>query len=62
MIGEECSMYERREVHTEFWWRNLSERDDLGQLDVGGIIILNLIFKTLDGVMDCIDVPQDRNR
>jgi len=49
-------------VHTEFWWRNLTKKDNLGQQDVDGIIILNLIFKTLDGVMDCIDLPQDRDR
>ena len=49
-------------MHTEFWWRSLSERDDLGQLDADVIIILNLIFKTLDGIMDCIDLPQDTDR
>ena len=39
----------------------MTERDDLGQLDVDGIIILNLIFKTSDGVMNCTDLPQDRD-
>jgi hypothetical protein len=40
----------------------MRERDDLGQLDVDGTIILNLIFKTLDEVMDYIDLPQGRER
>ena len=30
----------RREAYTELWWVNLRERDNLGDLGVGGRIIL----------------------
>jgi len=30
----------RGEVHTEFWWGNLRERDQLGDTGVDGRIIL----------------------
>jgi hypothetical protein len=39
----------RREVHTGFWWGDLREGDHLGDLGVGGRIILKWIFKTWDG-------------
>jgi hypothetical protein len=36
----------RREVHTGFWWGDLSESDHLEDLGVNERIILKLIFKT----------------
>ena len=38
----------RREVHTEFWWGNLRERDHFGDPGVDGSIILRWIFRKLD--------------
>jgi len=38
----------RRQLHTGFWWGNLSERDHLGDPDVDGRIILIWIFRKLD--------------
>ena len=35
----------RREVHTEFWWEDPKERDNVEVLDVGGRIILKWVFK-----------------
>jgi hypothetical protein len=50
-----------REVHTGFWWGYLGERDQLEDLGVGGRIILKRIPKTGWGVMDWIDLVQDRD-
>jgi hypothetical protein len=42
-IGESSGTYRRRgDMHTEFWWRNLRERDKLEDPDVDGKIILKL--------------------
>jgi hypothetical protein len=35
----------RAQVHAEFWWENLREREDLEVLGVDGVIILKWIFK-----------------
>ena len=47
-------------------YRVLVEKPDgkrrLGTARPDGITILNLIFKMFDRVMDCTDVPQDRDR
>jgi hypothetical protein len=43
-----------REVHAEFWWRNLREGDHLKDLSVDGRVILKWIFEKWDGVMDWI--------
>jgi hypothetical protein len=34
----------RAEVYTGFWWGNLMERDNLGDPDVNGRIILQWVF------------------
>jgi hypothetical protein len=52
----------KREVHTGFWWGDLREGDNLGYPGVDGRIILKWIFKKWDGVMDWIELAQDRDR
>jgi hypothetical protein len=53
----------KREVHTGFWWGDLTEGDHLGDPDVDGRIILKLILKKWDGRgTDWIELPQDRDR
>jgi hypothetical protein len=52
-------VWRRKEVHTQFWWGNLRERDHLEDPGVCGRIILRWIFMKLDGGMDWIDVAQD---
>jgi hypothetical protein len=37
------------EVHTEFWWGDLGERDQLEDLRVDGSRLLKRIFKRLNG-------------
>ena len=50
-------------LYTGFWWGNLSERDHLGNLGIDGRIIFNWIFRKWDvGVMDWIELAQERNR
>jgi hypothetical protein len=36
-------------LHTEFWWRDLRERDHLKDLGIDGRIILKWILNKLDG-------------
>jgi hypothetical protein len=38
----------RGEVYTGFWWGNLRERNNLGDPDVDGRIILRWIFRKWD--------------
>jgi hypothetical protein len=52
----------RREVHAEFWWGNMSERDHLKVPGLDGRIILRWIFMKRNGGMDWIDLAQDRDR
>ena len=35
-------------VHTEFWWGDLRERENLADLGADGMITLKWIFKTWD--------------
>jgi len=37
------------EVHIGFWWGNLRDRDNLGDIRTDGKIILKSIFKKWDG-------------
>jgi len=37
-------VWERAEAYTGFWWGNLEERDNFGDTDVDGRIILRWIF------------------
>ena len=56
-------MWERVEVYTVFWWRNLRERDHLEDPGVDGRIILRWILRKWDvGGLDWIDLAQDRDR
>ena len=52
----------REEVHTKFWWGNLRERDHSEDPGTEGRIILKWIFEKWDGVMEWIDLAQDRDR
>jgi hypothetical protein len=46
--GHVALMGKRGEAYTGFWWGNLKERDNLGDPDVDGRIILRWIFKNWD--------------
>jgi hypothetical protein len=51
VIGAASGMYGAGErcIRTEFWWRNLMERDDLESLGVDARIMLKWDFKKRDG-------------
>jgi len=51
----------RGELLTGVWLGDLMERGQK-ELGIDGNIILKLIFKKLDGVMDWINLAQSRNR
>jgi hypothetical protein len=58
-------MWKREEVHTEFWWGNLRERDHLKSPGVDGRIMLKWISRNIlggGGDVDWIDLAQDRDR
>ena len=46
------SVYRKGEMCTEFWWGNLREREHWGDHDVDGRIILRLIFRKWEGVVE----------
>ena len=51
-MGETCNAYVWiGEAYTEFWWKNLKERDHLGNPCVDGRIILRWVFRKWDGVV-----------
>ena len=43
--------WRKREVCTRFWWGNLRERDQMGDQDVDGRVILIWIFRKWEGVV-----------
>jgi len=49
----------RGEVHTEFLWGKVREREHLEDLGVDGRIILRHMFRKWDGDMYCIDLAHD---
>jgi hypothetical protein len=44
-------VWERREIHTGCWWKNLKEADNLKAVGLGCKIILKCTLKKLDGRM-----------
>ena len=51
-MGGACGTYGRkREVYIRFWWGNLKERDQWGDQDVDGRIILRWIFRKWEVVV-----------
>jgi hypothetical protein len=53
-------VWRRREVCTGCWWGNLTERGHWGDPDVDGRIILRWIFRKLEGVVEWMELAQDR--
>ena len=50
-------------MYTVFWWGNLRERDHFETPGVDGRLILIWIIRKWDeGVIDWIDLPQERDR
>ena len=49
-------------MHTGFWWGNLRNRYHLEDPGIDGRIIFKQIFEKWDGVVDWIELPQDRDR
>jgi len=45
-----------------FWWGNLRGRDQWGDPDADGRIILRCIFRKWEGVEDWMELAQDRDR
>jgi hypothetical protein len=52
----------REDVHRDFWFGNLRERDHLEYKVIDGRIILRWIFRNWEGGMDWIDLAQDKDR
>jgi hypothetical protein len=46
----------RRGIYTGYWWETQKERDHLGDLDVGGKIILSRVGVTIDRVWIGLDL------
>jgi hypothetical protein len=54
-------VWEREELLTVFWWRNLMDRDHLEDPGLNGRTIPNWIFRKWVGRMDWIDLAQNRD-
>jgi hypothetical protein len=52
----------RRIMCIGYWWESPKERDHYEDPDVGGEIILRSMLEIVWGVMDWIDLAQDRDR
>jgi hypothetical protein len=53
---------EREDMHIEFWWGNLRERDHLEDLGIDGRTILKWTFQEWDErTWTCTDLAQDRD-
>jgi hypothetical protein len=61
-MGSACGTYGRQERCIGSWWRELKEIDHLEGQEVDVRVILNQIFKKLDGRVDWIELAQDRDR
>jgi hypothetical protein len=48
-MGGHVEIIGRGEVHTEFWWGKLRERDHLEDPSVDGTIILRWVFRKWGG-------------
>jgi hypothetical protein len=55
-------VWERAEVYTGFWWRNLSDGDHLEGPGADGKIKLGWILRQWVGGTDWIDLAQNRDR
>jgi len=55
-------VWSRGGVHTWVWWTDLKGRVQPESLGIDGSMIFKRIFKTYDGGLDLIDLPQDRDR
>jgi hypothetical protein len=55
-------VWERVEVHSWFWWRNLREGDHLEDPDVDERIVLKWIFEKRGMGMEWIYLAQNRDR
>jgi len=53
---------ERGNVHKNFRWENLSEKEHLEDRDIDGRTILSWIFRKRDGGEDWINLAQYRDR
>ena len=55
-------VWEREDVHTEFWWGNVMGRDYLEIPGVDGMVLRWIFRKWVERGMNWINVAQDWNR
>ena len=60
-LGHVARMVNRR-VYRGSWWRNMSERDNLENLELNGKVLLECFFKKRNGSLEWIDVAYCRYR